>query len=125
MPKLEELAKELESLGKDNLKDIIAHVRDDNYDHFRLVKELTAAKCTFFAWKLRVGAYGNVTVPATSHKILAIVQKRQEEKAVKLKAKAERIKASKAKAAKESKVTKLKSAIKNDIKPISETSEKN
>jgi len=117
MPKLEVLAKELESLGKANLKDVIAHVRDDNYSRERLIKELIAAKCRFFAGKLATGVYDAEEVEAKTPRVKAVLEKRNALKQEKLKAKADLLKSNNSKKVK-------KGAIKNDTRKISKTTKK-
>jgi hypothetical protein len=59
MSQLEELARELESLHdrQDELKEVIAHARDDSYDRATLTQELIDARLGFFAHKLATEYY--------------------------------------------------------------------
>ena len=59
MPKLEDLAKELETMidRKAELSGLITHVRDDNYNRDLLLKELINHKLRYFAQKLKSGYY--------------------------------------------------------------------
>lgn len=57
-PKLERLALELETQpNAEVLKKLISYVRDDNFDHYKLVKELRMAHLGYFAQKLEIGWY--------------------------------------------------------------------
>lgn len=60
LPKLEILARELETIqkGQDkNLSDIIYHARNDNYPQKELIDELIKAELRFFAGKVASGYY--------------------------------------------------------------------
>lgn len=64
-PRLELLAKELESVAKGkniDLSEIIAHCRDDNYNEALLVKELMENGLRFFAKKLILKQYDTETI---------------------------------------------------------------
>lgn len=54
IPKLEELARELETL---NQKDLATKARNDSYPRGELIKELIAAKLKLFAAKISSGYY--------------------------------------------------------------------
>jgi len=57
-PKLEKLAKELETQPTaEAMKVIIEHVRDNDYLRYKLVRELRLAKMGYFAGKLENGYY--------------------------------------------------------------------
>lgn len=57
LPKLERLAREIESMNNPNLTSIVAHIRDDKYDRVKLAEELTEARCRFFAMRLMENYY--------------------------------------------------------------------
>ena len=57
LPKLETLAKELESMRNDNLIGLIKKCRNDDYPKDALVRDLKEAKLGFFADKVAYGYY--------------------------------------------------------------------
>jgi hypothetical protein len=60
MAKLEQLAKELESLNRPDLEELIENVRNDNFRTAILIRDLTVYKLKFFANKLASGHYDQV-----------------------------------------------------------------
>lgn len=52
-PKLERLARELETMRNPQLDELIAHVRNDKYDRETLIRELVDARLRFFANRLK------------------------------------------------------------------------
>lgn len=56
--KLERLAKEIETQPNANdLKDIIEHIRNNEYPRYKLIEEMRSAKLSYFAQKLQIGYY--------------------------------------------------------------------
>lgn len=57
LPKLETLAKELESMRDEKLAGLIKKCRNDDYPKDALVRDLKEAKLSFFADKVAYGYY--------------------------------------------------------------------
>lgn len=57
LPNLEVLARELESLGKPGLQELVANVRDNEFRRDILIRDLQKLKLNFFAKKLASGFY--------------------------------------------------------------------
>ena len=57
-PKLEKLAKEIETMpNSDQLVTLIEHIRDNDYVRYKLIEEMRMAKLRYFARKLHIGFY--------------------------------------------------------------------
>ncbi len=69
MPKLEELARELESIHdrKEELVPLVEHTRDDSYDRDLLLQEILDAKLGYFAAKLAKGYYDDNAADFEKH----------------------------------------------------------
>ncbi len=57
IPKLEELARELETLNRPDLAGLISQVRDDSFDRANLIDQMLALQLGFPASKLKNGYY--------------------------------------------------------------------
>lgn len=57
LPKLERLAREIETMQDPELASLVLHARDNMYDRDTLIQELIDAHLRFFAKKLKDGYY--------------------------------------------------------------------